>query len=67
MFKEHRCETLGRTLSAQHCLLGAEGKAFSKRKGDTKNERLEGGSCQPTGCRQASRPGAELDSTGAQG
>lgn len=40
MFKEHRCETLGRTLSAQHCLLG--GKEFSKRKGETKNEMLEG-------------------------
>lgn len=40
MFKEHRCETLGRTLSAQHCLLG--GKEFSKRKGETKNKILEG-------------------------
>lgn len=42
MFKEHRCETLGRTPSAQRGLLGAEGKAFSKRKGDTKDEKLEG-------------------------
>lgn len=40
--KEHRCETLGRALSAQHCLQGAEGKAFSKRKGDTKKETLGG-------------------------
>lgn len=40
--KEHRCETLGRTLSAQHGLQGAEGKEFSKRKGDTKNETLGG-------------------------
>lgn len=42
MFKEHRCETLGRTLSAQHCLLGWGDREFSKSKGETKNEMLEG-------------------------
>jgi hypothetical protein len=39
VFKEHRCETLGRTLSVQYCLLG--GTEFSKRKGETKNKMLE--------------------------
>lgn len=64
--KEHRCETRGRTLSAQHCLQGAEGKEFSKRKGDTKNETL-GGRQLPARRWLESWPGAEGDSMGTRG